>query len=289
MKIFEFIERRIAEHYLERKRYYFYSNYPRIACYSSDLISQDIFTRGRYEKEECENLKKFIFPKLSKRRVCLDIGANIGNHSLFFSEFFENVISFEPNPTSFRLLKLNVEEFNNIEAINLGASNMKGQLSALENLTNIGETEIGRERTGFKDEIFRKIELNVNRLDDVLPKQTLSNVDFIKIDTEGHEFQALTGLKETLISGEAIIAFEFLVTVYTKGVPPIVDLLMNCGYKYFYEFERVGRLIRVPRRFESLAKVLRLIIYGKKYYLLKLDEFKPKDYPLVIASKYPIK
>ncbi|MHC1690796.1 MAG: FkbM family methyltransferase [Bacteroidales bacterium] len=288
MKIFEFIERRIAEHYLERKRYYFYSNYPRIACYSSDLISQDIFTRGRYEKEECENLKKFIFPKLAKRRVCLDIGANIGNHSLFFSEFFENVISFEPNPLSFRLLKLNVEEFNNIEAINLGASDIKGQLSALENLTNIGETEIGRDRTGFKDEIFRKIELNVNLLDDVLPKHILSKVDFIKIDTEGHEFQALSGLKGTLTSAEAIIAFEFLVTVYTKGVPPIVDLLSKCGYKYFYEFERVGHLLRVPRRFESIAKVLRLIIYGKKYYLLKLDEFKPKDYPLVIASKYPI-
>jgi FkbM family methyltransferase len=288
MKIFEFIERRIAEYYLERKRYYFYSNYPRIACYSSDLISQDIFTRGRYEKEECENLKKFIFPKLAKRRVCLDIGANIGNHSLFFSEFFENVISFEPNPLSFRLLKLNVEEFNNIEAINLGASDIKGQLSALENLTNIGETEIGRDRTGFKDEIFKEIELNVNRLDDVLPKHILSKVDFIKIDTEGHEFQALSGLKDTLMSAEAIIAFEFLVTVYTKDVPPIVDLLRSCGYKYFYEFERVGHLLRVPRRFESLAKVLRLIIYGKKYYLLKLDEFKPKDYPLVIASKYPI-
>jgi FkbM family methyltransferase len=288
MNIVELIERRITEHYLERKRYFFYLNYPRIACYSSDLISQDIFTRGRYEKEECENLKKFIFPKLAKKRVCLDIGANIGNHSLFFSEFFENVISFEPNPRSFRLLKLNIEELNNVEAINLGASNIKGQLSALENLTNIGETEIGRDRTGFKDEIFREIELNVNRLDDVLPKNILSKVDFIKIDTEGHEFQALSGLKDTLMSAEAIIAFEFLVTVYTKGVPPIVDLLMNCGYKYFYEFERVGHLLKVPRRFEPLAKVLRLMIYGKKYYLLKLDEFKPKDYPLVIASKYPI-
>ena len=40
----------------------------------------------------------------------LDIGANIGNHSLFFSNYFYKVLSFEPHPKIFKVLAINTED-----------------------------------------------------------------------------------------------------------------------------------------------------------------------------------
>src|SRR5690606_7289354 len=43
--------------------------------------------------------------------LCLDIGANVGNHTIFFSRFcnFDEVWAYEPFPESFALLQENVE------------------------------------------------------------------------------------------------------------------------------------------------------------------------------------
>ena len=38
---------------------------------------------------------------------CLDIGANIGNHSIFFSKFFKQVLCYEPVELTHKLLEIN--------------------------------------------------------------------------------------------------------------------------------------------------------------------------------------
>ena len=92
----------------------------------NDTISKEISIFGTYEKEQ---LNKIIdITKSKKRRICLDIGANIGNHSLFFSNFFEKVISFEPHYKTFQVLKINAKNNKNIKIFNLALSNKKSFL-----------------------------------------------------------------------------------------------------------------------------------------------------------------
>ena len=86
------------------------NKYPNIAIFAFDRIGADISILGIYEKEVLEGLKDFIFNKIdTQKSVCLDVGANIGNHSLYFAQFFNQVYSIEPHPEIFELLKFNFE------------------------------------------------------------------------------------------------------------------------------------------------------------------------------------
>ena len=64
-----------------------------LAVFSFDYIGTQIALNGIYEKEELELLfdwLKSIDIDL-KDSIAIDIGANIGNHSLYFSDFFNTV------------------------------------------------------------------------------------------------------------------------------------------------------------------------------------------------------
>ena len=54
--------------------------------------------------------------------IAMDIGANIGNHALYFSDYFRWVHCFEPNPRTFKVLALNAELASNITCFNVGIS-----------------------------------------------------------------------------------------------------------------------------------------------------------------------
>ena len=72
-----------------------------------DLIQRFILTRGRfYELPYLKKVKEMIPPKA----VIIDAGANIGNHTIFFSRVCGagRVYSFEPLRETFRILERNL-------------------------------------------------------------------------------------------------------------------------------------------------------------------------------------
>jgi FkbM family methyltransferase len=284
IELFERFERDITEHYLKHKRYYFLKHYPQMVCFSWDHISLTINTRGRYELENLDNLEELVFPQLNKKRICLDIGANIGNHSLFFSNFFEKVISFEPNPETYEVLSINVRRAKNILAINLGASDSKREIVVHRNPGNFGATKIELDQLtteGYEEDLVR---FNVDILDNTLSPEFLSKVDFIKIDVEGHEIFALRGLKQTLLSANPIVAFELQADQVSNGSSQVVDFLKNCGYTNFYEITRKKRLKKLPK---LVRQGVRFIFRGQflKYKLFKINVFEARLYYMIIASK----
>ena len=56
-----------------------------IATYANDYITQKIILDGWFEKRELYALEDFFLSKKLDTKICIDAGANIGNHSLFFS------------------------------------------------------------------------------------------------------------------------------------------------------------------------------------------------------------
>ena len=137
--------------------------------------------------------------------IILDIGANIGTSSLFFSKLVPNgwVHVFEPS-NSMRSELLNNINANNIKnatiyPFGLGNENTKGILMiAMEG--NPGSAYFVKANDNQSDALDIKV------LDEVF--EPGRRIDLIKIDVEGYETKVLMGAKENIMKSKPIIIIE---------------------------------------------------------------------------------
>lgn len=146
----------------------------------NDCVSNFINEQNRfYEDNILENLSRFL--PSGKLDVGLDIGANIGNHTIFFSKVmdFNAIYSFEPQKDVYEILDENIKLNNcsNVVSYNMGLSNTSSERYSISRYLpdNLGSTAFSRSDSG--DFVFKK-------LDDV---KIEGKIDFIKMDVEEME------------------------------------------------------------------------------------------------------
>jgi FkbM family methyltransferase len=141
-------------------------------------------------------------------RSVLDIGANIGAASLYFSRIFPNarIFAFEPVPDNFAVLQKNITNCARIQAFEfgLGAGDATLELYASDDPVNFG----GYSLHVAGSDTSRKVGVRVRGAAAALEALGLRQVDVIKIDTEGAEWDILTALPEPLLAGAALICGE---------------------------------------------------------------------------------
>jgi len=253
-----------------------------LAGFSFDAIPHHINIFGTYEEVELEVLNNFIKSRVKNPSTALDIGANIGNHSVrLFSKLFSHVHCFEPNKKTFELLKINVRNLSNITIHNIGLSNKVDDLSFREIKTNMGSSKIDlkyyNDGKNPNPNVSHK-KIKVKTLDSFLDT-IKGRVDFIKIDVEGHELEALKGAIKTIEKFNPIIGFEENHVKKNKS-SMVMDFLKNKGYTFYtikenFDFGE-GKLF-------VLLKYLLQDIFGTKLELIKTTKFKNKKYYLIIG------
>lgn len=147
----------------------------------------------------------------------LDVGANIGTYSKSLAEALPQACCYalEPNPKAFLLLSQNATQTPNIIPLNLGASNQKSELTlyvyANETHTEHASIYRGVFQDLHGDSTPTEVVCQLERIDDLVEHHTLPNaIHFIKVDTEGHELQALQGAHRTIHQGHVrVVQFEF--------------------------------------------------------------------------------
>ncbi|WP_114765997.1 FkbM family methyltransferase [Vibrio rhodolitus] len=226
-----------------------------MAVFANDHIGEQIFLHGVYERKEIEIIEE-LFHQLgvdTSKYTAIDIGANIGNHTIMFSKFFKEVISFEPNPNTFKLLSFNTHLINNVNINNVGIGNKEEDLTLYENPTNMGgaSTKTSREKS-------RGIDITIKKLDSYLP-DTLENVGLIKIDVEGMEYQVLQGSLSIIEKNKPVIIFEQSVSDFIDGGNDTLStlLLKNIGYTIYWissEDDEVSN--KWVRRINKLQKIV---------------------------------
>lgn len=188
--------------------------------FPQDLIQNYIVTNSDYfEGPTLRKLDKFI----PEKAVILDIGANIGNHTLYWAmqNKIEKVYSFEPIEETFNILCKNVEINdldNKVELFNIGLSDEEttAKISFFDK-NNIGRTSIEK-TTGGK--------IKVNKLDNI--KINEERIDFVKIDVEGHEIKVLNGAKETFLKHKPKYVF---IESFSNNYPKVKEILESYGYR----------------------------------------------------------
>ncbi len=263
-------------HILSNK--YIDSDLPQLATYSFDYIGTTIAIDGVYEIRELDLIKDFLveYHPNALKGSCLDIGANIGNHTVYFSKFFNKVLSFEPNPHSFKLLKVNTENYENILISNFGLSNSRRSATFFTSKSNIGGS-------GLHGESVDEIQVQLETLDELnLNKE---NISFIKIDIEGHELQVLDGGSNFFKEYSPIVVFEQHSHEFFQGESLVINKLKSFGYTSFYCIKTSLTYIKSFMPFKNIIRLLHHLIFGGSKLLVKLNRFEPDFYPLIIATK----
>lgn len=76
------------------------------------FVDREVYLRGWYESD---HIRLFLESLPEERRnVALDIGANVGTHSLAFSRLFKAVHAFDPNPNLWSSFLRNVASTKSI-------------------------------------------------------------------------------------------------------------------------------------------------------------------------------
>ena len=202
---------------------------PNFVIFNQDYVSNDILVDGYYELKELKMLQKWLTKKINCG-LALDVGANIGNHSVFFSNFFSKVISFEPNPETYELLKINAKSKKNISTYNYGLSNTKCIKNFFSYHLNYGGSTIIKKKK-YK---YNKFRANFYKFDDLKIK---SKVDLIKIDVEGSELNVLKGMEKTLRRHNPIVVFESQKNEIINGTSKVINFLRSKKYSKFYSIE----------------------------------------------------
>jgi FkbM family methyltransferase len=191
--------------------------------HKNDTCVSDSLRKGElFEKFIITFVKHFINPN----KNIIDLGANIGTHSIIYSNYTNGIVySFEPQKVVFDILNKNVELNNckNIITYNFGGSNIDSKFymnACYENKDNQGAFRIDKsldETNGLQIEC--RIIDNLN----------IENVGYIKIDVEGHEYEALMGLKNLLIRDHPSLMVEIHQSTPTKN--STFKFLEDLGYK----------------------------------------------------------
>jgi FkbM family methyltransferase len=164
-----------------------------ISGYAEDYIFKKIVNSNDFY--EGELLKKW-FPCTDNNLIVYDIGANIGNHTIYFSSAANNsyIYSFEPILDNYILLEKNIHDNEKKEQVNiyqlaLGEKKDIVFMNFKQNM-NYGTASI----VSSTDNIPAVYKVQVDSLDSL----NLPPPDFIKIDVEGYELNVLKGMRRTL-------------------------------------------------------------------------------------------
>jgi len=153
--------------------------------------------KGIEANERALNAYERYFISLEEDDVVVDVGAHVGAFSVMSAKKLKKgvVISFEPNPDIYHILKLNVylNRLKNIIPLNVALADFAGKTGLV----------VPRDPSGgyLAPDVYgkRTFDVQVNTLDAVCLERGIERVDFIKIHADGSEIAILKGAKNILV------------------------------------------------------------------------------------------
>ncbi len=156
---------------------------------------------------------KILKKKVKFIEIYIDVGAHKGTYTdLIINNFrVKKALMFEPQDNIFNYLKKKYENNKNIIIFNKALSEKKEHLnfnfnkhdltSSLSNLdpdNNYLKLKAKLFGTDTKGMIEKKSTIETSTLFSTMEDLNLEHVDLLKIDTEGHEFQVIKGIKDKI-------------------------------------------------------------------------------------------
>ncbi len=176
-----------------------------VEAYLAILLGKGAGTAWAFDAE----IKAAQFAIKTTSPILFDVGANKGEWSRILQDLYPEaqLFMFEPQPSCQTILSdLNL---SNSVLIPSAVGSEKGILELYSPSDASGIASLHERRDSyFNDKKFDVTEVSVVTIDDVVEENNLTKIDFMKMDIEGHELEALKGALKSLESG-VIKAFSF--------------------------------------------------------------------------------
>jgi len=214
--------------------YYYFNNvkYPILITENTKNVTPYTFQRNGQMWENL-SMQQFFNCINNEQYNIIDIGAQSGLYSLF-AKYLPNstFYSFEPFEETYNCLNENLKlnNINNVKTFNLGISDKLGTNILNTSMGQNGLHTMGSNPLRFND--IKPITINTTTLDDFFYNKNIP-VHFIKIDTEGWEYNILKGAQNTIKKYKPVIQLEWNITNMKQcnvNEQDLLSLLNNQGY-----------------------------------------------------------
>ncbi|MFB2897602.1 FkbM family methyltransferase [Aerosakkonemataceae cyanobacterium BLCC-F50] len=215
---------------LPKGQSYLVKNYCGLYNFNVDTtypIESSVWLCGVYDMVTTKFLRKVIHPG----DVFLDVGANCGALTLVAASLINDgkIYAFEPGAEIRARLQANIDANgglgDRIKVVPLGLGLTKSQLFYHEDQNYRGNGSL---------HISYGVPVEIISLDEWVLQENISQIDVIKIDVEGMEYDVLLGGKATLERFRPLIYFETIELFYGEkqhNIRDIYEFLGNLGYK----------------------------------------------------------
>jgi FkbM family methyltransferase len=201
---------------------------------TNDRLTRRILCDGMFEPAVRREIERVA----SRRVNVIDIGANIGYYTVLTSKLIgrdKHVYAFEPQPRVVSRLRTNIEVSGllNVSVFPLALSDATG--SVRFHIPTEGSEAHGSFHANGRFDVKKIVEVETQRLDDVLSELGNPEIGLIKMDAEGAELSILRGAAR-LLSGpnKPVLVFEANegnCQPFGHCVYDLLQYVRNCGYR----------------------------------------------------------
>ena len=174
-------------------------------------------------------IQNFYTPKgfeIKSKDTVIDIGAHIGTFSLFASRFAKSIYAFEPLASNFDILKENIKinGFHNIEAYNVAVADQTGMRDLFVVQGNAAANSLYLETE-------LKTKIKTISLDDIVNQNKILQIDYLKLDCEGAEYDILMKCSSDVLSKIKTIGMECHDIDKSRNLSSIKEFLERKGFR----------------------------------------------------------
>lgn len=138
---------------------------------------------------------------LPQTSVMVDVGAHFGSALKPFAQKGWHIFAYEPDPDNRQILNQQAEHFSHVRIDSRAISHQAGEtLSLYGSQESTGISTL----TPFRDSHTPKCQIVTTTVAQICAEQGLSQIDFLKIDTEGYDLMVLQGVPWTRIQPDVI-------------------------------------------------------------------------------------
>lgn len=172
------------------------------------------------------------FLKIGPSDIVVDIGAQIGVFTVFASKLAPKgkVLAYEPHPENYRLLSQNtsLNDCNNVKLFQMavGKNNGKHATRLFINLKNSG----GHSTTSATGNTATRVQQT--SLSQIVQTHKIKRINYLKIDTEGSEYNILLTAPAGIIDIIDKISLEYHDFLTKRNHHELVSFLKSHGFQF---------------------------------------------------------